>query len=135
MKSEVELSLELGLERKIIRGIRQERLNADDWTKRGNHIVYTETGEHALRNAIQVMLSSEELSEPLPVLDDQEVKITHIPLNPRIVIGQLLDEVIKVKVRDNRNFIRGMRLSARPPAEGSTTWVMIGRCPRWRGKY
>jgi len=141
MKSEIDLAQELGMERKIIRGIRQERLNADAWTKLGNHIVYTETGEHALRNAIQLMLSAEELSEPLPVLSPQEFKICHIPLNPRLVIGVLVVDgdtdctQIKIRVRDNKNFLKNMTLKARPPAEGSTTWVMMGRCPRWRGKY
>lgn len=131
MKSEIELCEELGMERRTIREIRKDALSANLWTKLGNRIVYTAEGEHALRNQIQKRLSSEELPEPLEVNESRTLQITKIPLNPRMVIC----DDIRVKVRDNRNFLKGMEVKARPPVGDGRVWVMIGRCPRWRGKY
>ena len=131
MKSEIELSEELGMDRRTIREMRMNALSADLWTKLGNRIVYTAEGEHALRNQIQKSLSSDELPEPVVVNESRTLKISKIPLNPNIVIC----DDIRVRVRSNKNFLKGMELKARPPAGDGRVWVMLGRCPRWRGKY
>ena len=131
MKTEIELCEELGMDRRIVRKIRENALSATSWTKKGNAIVYTKDGEHALRNEIQKELCSEELSKPEPELVEQEFVVTHIPFNRSLLIcGDT-----KVRVSSNKNFMKGMKVRARPPASDSRVWVMRGRCPRWRGKY
>lgn len=57
--------------------------------------------------------------------------------NPRIVQcvvkGDAAGEPQRVKVRDNKHFIKGMELTA--VHEGGDLWSMVGRCPRWRGRW
>lgn len=128
MKTEKDLATELGIDREIMKGWRKDGLKG--WEKHGNSIVWTEDGEHEIRNRIQREILAE-LSDPLPVEEPRELQITKVPLNPKLVIcGE-----IYVRVHNNRNFLTGMMVNARPPADGSRVWVMLGRCPRWRGKY
>lgn len=128
MKLEKELAEELGMERSILKELREEGL--EGWEKKGNAIAWSEEGEHAVRNAIQKRMSIAELSKPLPVSEAQNFIVTGIPLNRRLLIcGETY-----VRVKDNKNFLKGMTVHARPPVEGRS-WMMVGRCPRWRGKY
>lgn len=131
MKTEKELAAELGIDRKMLAGWRKEGYVAY-WERNGNAIVYYPEGEHEVRNHLQKEICAKELSEPLPPPDGpQELVITKLPLNPRLVIcGD-----IKVKVRDNKNFIVGMKVNARPSRDGEHIWIIAGRGPRWRGRY
>jgi hypothetical protein len=130
MKSEVELAEELGLPRDVLRKYRIDD-GISGWVKKSNSIVYTEEGEHEIRNLVQKELLVDKMSEPLEVMEEREMVITGITRNRRLVLcGD-----IKVRVTDNKNFLKGMKLFARPPATGGRVWVMKGRCPRWRGKY
>ena len=105
--------------------------DVEDWEKSGNSIVYGSEGEHTIRNLLQKQICVEELSEPLDPEEPQDMKITKIPLNPNLVIcGETY-----VRVKSNKNFLTGMSLRARPPATGGKVWVMLGRCPRYRGRY
>ena len=131
MKTEKELATELGIDRKMLAGWRKEGF-ITFWEKDGNAIVYHPEGEHEIRNHLQRELCAKELSDPLPPADEPtELTITKIPLNPKLVI---CDE-IRVRVRENRNFLLGMKVMARPSRDNETIWAMIGRCPRWRGRY
>lgn len=131
MKTEKELAAELGIDRKMLAGWRKEGYVAH-WERNGNAIVYYPEGEHEVRNHLQKEICAKELSEPLPPPDGpQELVITKLPLNPRMVIcGDR-----KVKVRDNKNFIVGMKVNARPSRDGGHIWIIAGRGPRWRGRY
>lgn len=131
MKTEKELADELGINRKMLTEWRKEGL-VSKWEKNGNTITYDSDGEHEVRNYLQNEISIKELSEPLPPPDEpREMVITKLPLNPRMVIcGD-----VRVKVRENKNFIVGMKVNARPSVDNEQVWVMVGRCPRWRGKY
>lgn len=130
MKTEKDLAEELGVDRNILRAWRTEG-EVDDWEKRGNSICYNSDGEHKVRNLLQKQICVEELSAPLDPEEPQDMKITKIPLNPNLVICG--DQYVRVK--SNKNFLTGMSVKARPPATGGRVWVMLGRCPRWRGRY
>ena len=128
MKKEKDLAEELGIERELLKDFRKEGMQG--WVKDGNWVVWTKEGEHSVRNAIQKKMCIEELDEPEPEPIIREFTVTKIPLNRRLVIcGDTY-----VMVTDNKNFMKGMKLNARPPREGRS-WVLVGRCPRWRGKY
>ena len=128
MKKEKELAEELGIEREILKEFRQQGVQG--WEKQGNWVAWTEEGEHNVRNQLQKRMCIDELSDPLPLPESKEFIVSRIPLNSRLVIcGDTY-----VTVKDNKNFIKGMKLNARPPREGRS-WVLIGRCPRWRGRY
>lgn len=131
MKTEKELAEELGIDRKMLAGWRKEGLTGG-WEKNGNAIVYYPEGEHEIRNHLQRELMVQQLSDPLPAPDSpQDFKVTKIPLNPRMI----LSDEIRIKVRDNKNFLLGMTVRARPSRDNNNIWVMVGRCPRWRGRY
>jgi hypothetical protein len=129
MKLEKDLATELGVDREILKDWRKKGLQG--WEKKGNAIVWSSDGEHEIRNRIQREICVKDLGEPLPVPELQELKITKLPFNPKLVVcGETY-----VRVHNNRNFLIGMTVNARPPADGGRVWVMVGRCPRWRGKY
>jgi len=130
MKSEIELAKELGLPRDQVRELRTEN-DVEGWSKVSNRIVYDEGGEHEIRNLVQKGLLVDDIGLPEPVLESMELEITKIPLNRNIVYcGD-----IRVRLRNSKNFKVGMKLKARPPIGDETSWVLIGRCPRWKGRY
>lgn len=59
MKSESQLCLELGIDKRIVKRIRTNTLSQSLWKRYKNSIYYTDDGEHTLRNEIMkhVMLS------------------------------------------------------------------------------
>ena len=132
MKTEIELAKELGIDRNILRAWRLDGTIATSSTvKIGNKIVYHEEGEEEVREKLKNEISVSEISEPLKVEEPKEMVITKIPFNPKLIIcGD-----IYVRVRENKNFLTGMKVRARPPATGGKVWVMLGRTPRWRGKW
>lgn len=132
MKTEKDLAEELGIDRNILRAWRMDGTIATSSTvKMGNRIVYHEEGEEEVREKLKNEISVSEISEPLDENEPQEMVVTKIPLNPNLLIcGE-----IYVRVRSNKNFLTGMKVTARAPATGGRVWVLLGRCPRWRGKW
>ncbi len=59
MKSESQLCLELGIDKRIVKRIRTNTLSQSLWKRYKKSIYYTDDGEHTLRNEIMkhVMLS------------------------------------------------------------------------------
>ena len=53
MKSETQLCLELGIDKRIIVSIRKRSLSRTLWFTKSNSVYYTLQGEHKLRNEIQ----------------------------------------------------------------------------------
>lgn len=130
MKTEIELAEELGIDRNILREWRSEG-GVSGWEKSGNKICYTESGEDEVREKLKDEISVSEISEPLDTTQPQELEITQIPLNPKLVIcGE-----IYVRVSSNKNFLKGMKVKARAPATEGRVWIMLGRTPRWRGRW
>lgn len=60
-----------------------------------------------------------------------DIVVTGRSPNPLIVFGALDGKQVKVRVRDNANFIPGLVLTAKPSSDGP--YLMIGHPPRWRG--
>ncbi|MAK46846.1 MAG: hypothetical protein CMI24_06295 [Opitutae bacterium] len=52
VKSEIQLSKELGLNLNFIRNTRKKSLARSLWTKSQNMVFYTEQGEHSIRNEL-----------------------------------------------------------------------------------
>lgn len=64
-----------------------------------------------------------------------EARVTNLFRNPRILQAQLLDsgKEIKVRVKDSKNFHRGMKI---PVILESNGWARLGRKhPRWKGRW
>jgi hypothetical protein len=45
------------------------------------------------------------------------------------------DEIVRVRVRDNRNFMPGMEIRARPVLLYPDVFELVGRTPRYRGRW
>ena len=131
MKSESRIAKELGINRVVLKQWRDSGL-ISGWERNGNKIAYNEQGEADVREKVRLELEAKDLgSTPPPPDEPREMVITKLPLNPRMVIcGD-----IRVKVRENKNFLIGMKVNARPSIDNNQVWVMVGRCPRWRGRY
>ncbi len=66
-----------------------------------------------------------------------ELTVTEVLRNPTIVRATAPGDVkqLTVRVRDNRNFLPGMKLKARATGSRDEIFHMVGHCPRWRGRY
>lgn len=66
-----------------------------------------------------------------------ELRVLRISHNPTMLFAHKGDrKELRVRVASNANFLPGMTLNALPPAKGGPDiWHMVGRCPRWRGRY
>lgn len=53
MKTEAQLCLELGIDRRTLMSIRKKKISRDSWFRKANRIYYTQKGEHIMRNEIQ----------------------------------------------------------------------------------
>lgn len=60
-----------------------------------------------------------------------EIVVTGLSPNPLIVFGRLHEVPVKVRVRNNANFIAGLVLRAKESADG--LFLMVGTPPRWKG--
>jgi len=60
------------------------------------------------------------------------------PKNPHIIEAVRKDnggESVRVRVRDNANFLPGMEIRARPDEQYPDVWALVGRTPRYRGRW
>lgn len=66
-----------------------------------------------------------------------ELFVLRISHNPTMLFAHKGDrKELRVRVASNAHFLPGMKLNAQPPVKGGPDiWTMIGRCPRWRGRY
>ena len=53
MKTELQLCLELGIDRRTLSSIRKKKISRDSWFRKANSIYYTQKGEHIMRNEVQ----------------------------------------------------------------------------------
>lgn len=58
-----------------------------------------------------------------------------IPMNPRIVIGDLHGKKVRVRVPDARKFVPGMRMKCRPVSGCEGMFALVGRGPRFKGRW
>ena len=54
VKSEIQLSEELGINVSYIRNIRKKFLSRSQWTKSDDMVYYTKEGEHSIRNELMI---------------------------------------------------------------------------------
>jgi len=80
--------------------------------------------------AATVAAGVEQLQTEAPLF---EITVTRLAPNPRVVFGRIEGRTVTVGVRDNKNFIPGMKLKAHR-ADGDL-YRMFGNCPRWPGRW
>jgi hypothetical protein len=139
MKRESELCGELGIPRYTLVAFRNAgHLGKSGWKRSANAVWITIFGERIIRErlASRIGIPEDALGPVEETLEPDDFKVTGMPRNPRLILceGPGGGE-IRVRVRSNENFVKGMLVKARPPAPDSLVWVLVGRSPRWRGKW
>jgi hypothetical protein len=64
---------------------------------------------------------------------DMQAVAKKIPLNPRLVLAELMGEAVRVRVPDSRKFVPGMPMRVRWVS--GDLYQLVGRGPRFKGRY
>ena len=141
-REEEAFAVALGLKREKLSSLRKEHLEeGEHWGKVSGRITYRVGGEVKMRGVVALMLGLEgdeiEVDEQVgrEELEELEVRKT-FPVNRRLIECEREGgELVRVNVGNSENFLKGMKLKARPPWGEGRLWVMVGRKPRWRGRW
>ena len=141
-REEEAFAVALGLKREKLSSLRKEHLEeGEHWGKVSGRITYRVGGEVKMRGVVALLLGIEEkevvVDEEIGREELEDLEVLRVfPVNRRLVeCGRDNGEVVRVTVGDNVNFLKGMVLKARPPWGSGRLWVLVGRRPRWRGKW
>lgn len=138
---ESDLARELGLTKEAMRDLRKKHLAGGEFAlDRKGRMCFTPAAADRLRAVLGV---SEKKGPGGPTLVDADATgpvtlyVKAKPMNRRIVLAcsdQALEgEEVRVRVRSNENFIKGMEIHALHDA--GTLYTLVGRCPRTRGRF
>lgn len=150
---EIKMAALLGLSRDEIRALRQEYLTE------GTHFKTVKKRLYLSEQGVNLLLSKKTLPRPAAPINTPPSETAARPRqllliapfegdllvwqkanNPRILLliypHDHMDSpqfIAQMQVRDNKNFVRGMKVRARH-IEG-VWYEHVGNLPRWRGKY
>jgi hypothetical protein len=135
----------LGIPLKAVRELRKKYLLPDHGYKKegGGRVRITAEGMKALANAPSHSEKKdarwEEEDVDMEALVLRDIVVESVPVNPHLVMGRVRfedgdEQVVRVRVRTNQNFIRGMHLRDCRQVE-LTLWAFDGACPRFRGRW
>jgi len=161
--AERDLAKKLGLGHELLTAARAEHLRRGrDWEMVGGLVQYSDAGQERILAALKIQPPAATPTPPAPADsaantapkaqkitpaaapwvapargDVRELVCVRVPLNRRVVECRSAapggPDVAWVRVKDNHNFRAGLRLPARY-LEGDR-WELVGRCPRWPGKF
>ena len=141
-RQEEAFAVALGLKREKLSSLRKEHLKeGEHWGRLKGRITYRVGGEVKMRGVVALLLGIEEkedvVDEEIGREEPEEMEVVRVfPINRRLVEWErVTGEKVRVTVGDNVNFLKGMVLKARPPWGSGRLWVMVGRKPRWRGRW
>ena len=130
---------EIGVARKVLVDLRKAVMEpGKDWGKDGCCIVLTSSGIRRVQEALDIKV---ELCSRVEAEDKtEEMDVIKSGMINRKVVQCRRDngEEVIVRVKDSKNFRRvmsngrTMRLKARLTKDG---WFMVGRCPRYPGRW
>lgn len=75
------------------------------------------------------------LSAPEPEPVTLVVTSKRPPRNSHIVEAKLGEQLVRVRVKDNANFLPGMEIRARQDEDYADMFVLVGRTPRYKGRW
>jgi len=132
-------------------------LTRDGWRYDCGRVVYSKKGALALMDAVGVafaegpedgrrtlaqVLESAKVGPPTEIEKGyHRFYVMRLPINQALVKAQILDDEqlglfeCTVIVGDNRNFVHGMELVARPVDAARYLYRMVGAPPRQRGRW
>jgi hypothetical protein len=151
---ESKVAKSLGLSRERVRALREAHLSADEWSTRGNAIVFTSAGLEkitALAGREAGAVSSPSASETPPETatavaalvvggapEVLRVVVKKLCQNIRMMLARRVSEgeageTLLVRVKDNSLFMAGMEIEVADCGNG--VWQFRGRLPRRRGRF
>lgn len=154
--AETRLARVLGAPRKTLRTLREAQLNREDWSLDGGEIRLTVEGTDRLLTALGYWQDQPKKERPAllaaiaraaaaaadektgaPTAEDETRVLTveSQTRNKHVVMAWVNEptaqaELVRVQVRDGRNFVEGMQIRARHVEED--LWELVGRAPRSR---
>jgi hypothetical protein len=129
----------LGAPREALMEMRKkDALYGLHWRKRGRRVVWTEKGLDFLSERFddrggvlgRVKGSSQATDE-----GEREIEavVKKMPLNKRVLMAEAEKGVIRVRVNSSANFIPGMKIRCARVVDD--LYDLVGRCPRYRGRW
>jgi hypothetical protein len=123
--------------------LRRDKLKPQvDYVVEGRRVMITQSGYVALRSLLGCPESPEEektrqsMREPQPI--PLVISSLRPPKNPHIIEAVRKDdggEPLRVRVRNNANFMPGMEIRARQDENYPDVFVLVGRTPRYKGRW
>lgn len=145
----------LGVSRKRVAALRRRSMSeGDEWIVYRQQVVFTLKGIQALRDRLlslglvtldgqpraAVKASQNEPAAPVGPPERADAIVLRIYPNPRLMLaripgtGPTPDRQITVRVRENKNFMAGMRIPVVHDT-AAAMWQFSGRLPRSRGRW
>ncbi len=135
--AEIGLAKKLGVSRQMLAEKRAQFTEGDHWQTCGKSIQWTQDAAEALAAGLGLKLSppprlDSPVNEASPLIES--VSVTRFRfVNPRVLYARRENrEEVAVFVPSNKNFRAGMTLKAQ---KTDTGWHLVGRCPRFPGKW
>jgi hypothetical protein len=138
--SEVGLAKHLGVARSVLKSIRKNLKKGGDWEVMGKEVRWSEEAALGAARALRATREPEPetnvsmaplVNEDRPNLES--LKVVKLLVNPHMVqAARKNGEVVMVNVVHSRNFKRGMEFRAAPDG---VTWRLVGRTPRYPGRW
>ena len=134
---ERELAPRLGVTREVLRDLRKRLLSSDEYEQQGRDVIISHGGVAKLTGAVLEKREGEKNGVEIDVEQPEEcaLKVFRNAANTRIVLAKKegAEDMLRVRVRNNGHFVPGMPLRARH-IEGDL-YELVGRCPRFKGRY
>lgn len=140
--AEADAATRLGLARDVMREFREGMAEGTDWRKNGRGIEISQEAFLAIREKLGAVLADDGAEGAQRAADEPdglvELEVHHVPkMNVHLLVakkkGQAL--LVRVRVRNNVNFLPGMKIKARPEGTYEDVFILEGRCPRYRGRW
>lgn len=123
-----------GLSRKTVERIRKELKPGQDYHEKDGVVELTPAGVAALEQRGIAVPNSDEILAHEKKTGVVARVVRCFPLNQCILEAQKKDgELVKVRVRDNRLFVRDQEIPIMPQPD-MATWLLACRQPRIRGR-
>jgi len=140
---EAELAEALGMGREDMRDLRKKHLvEHTDWQKVNNRVLLTPQASERLKKEVAGLSPEKKENGALEAAGReqgvQELVVANVPQrNVRLLDARKKEggDMVRVMVRNNRNFLPGMEIKAMPSGEWLDVFVLEGRCPRYRGRW
>jgi hypothetical protein len=133
--SEKDVSEQLGVSRQILKEARSRLQEGEDWILTKKSVMYSNVRMCNLLRVLELPVSDSVLHTVVEFIPAEVVlaRVTRKYPNKRI-LGAVLDgKAVRVRVPSNVKFLPGMDVPCRLIDED--LYELVGRCPRWRGKF